>query len=169
MAKKEEVIDLNAEFNKELAEFDFGDMLDLAENITDMSVSCTSTGFPQLDIVLHRILKGLPHGRDIEIFSKEPEVGKTSLGLQILQHWQSLGKRTLIIDVERTITIEFLNQLGIVTSKEDPKVPAVRISRPTDGLSAEQVLDLVKDASNVFDLIVVDSSGAMDIKANLEK
>jgi len=114
-------------------------------------------------------LKGLPHGRDIEVFSKEPEVGKTSLGLQILQHWQSLGKRTLIIDVERTITVEFLNQLGIVTNTENPGIPAVRISRPSEAFSAEQVLDLVKDASKVFDLIVVDSIGAMDIKANLEK
>jgi len=169
MAKKEEVIDLNAEFNKELAGFDFGDMLDLAENITDMSVSCTSTGFPQLDVVLHTQLKGLPHGRDIEVFSKEPEVGKTSLGLQILQHWQGLGKRTLIIDVERTITVEFLTQLGIVTTEDDPNIIATRVSRPADAMTAEQVLDLVKKASNVFDLIVVDSIGAMDIKANLEK
>jgi len=168
MAKKEG-IDLNELLDKELAQYNFGDMLDLAENITDMSVSCTPTGFPQLDVILHQVLKGLPHGRDIEIFSKEPEVGKTSLGLQILQHWQSLGKRTLIIDVERTITVEFLNQLGIVTKTENPNVPAVRISRPTDAFSAEQVLDLVKDAGKVFDLIVVDSIGAMDIKANLEK
>ena len=169
MAKKEEKVDLNAQLDADLAKYDFGDMLSLAEEITDMSVSCTPTGFPQLDVVLHRILKGLPHGRDIEIFSKEPEVGKTSLGLQILQHWQGLGKRTLVIDVERTITVEFLSQLGIVTTTDNPNIPAVRISRPADGLTAEQVLDLVKDASNVFDLVVVDSIGAMDIKANLEK
>ena len=74
--KKEEKVDLNQQLDAELAKYGFGDMLALAENITDMSVSCTSTGFPQLDIILHRILKGLPHGRDIEIFSKEPEVGK---------------------------------------------------------------------------------------------
>src|ERR1700741_4617522 len=121
MVKKEEKLDANAQLDAELSQFDFGDMLDTVENITDMSVNCTPTGFPQLDVILHRDLKGLPHGRDIEIFSKEPEVGKTSLGLQILQHWQSLGKRTCLIDVERTITIEFLNQLGIVTAKEDPK------------------------------------------------
>lgn len=169
MAKKEEKVDLNEQLKEELAKFDFGDMLELAENVTDMSVSCTATGFPQLDVILHRELKGLPHGRDIEIFSKEPEVGKTSLGLQILQHWQSLGKRTLIIDVERTITIEFLNQLGIVTTEDDPNVVATRIARPSDALSAEEVLDIVKKASNLFDLIVVDSIGAMDIKANLEK
>lgn len=169
MVKKEEQVDLNEQLEKELASYNFGDMLDLAENITDMSVECTPTGFPQLDVILHQTLKGLPHGRDIEIFSKEPEVGKTSLGLQILQHWQSLGKRTLIIDVERTITIEFLNQLGIITSTDNPSIPAVRVSRPHDALNAEQILDLVKDASKVFDLIVVDSIGAMDIKANLEK
>lgn len=169
MAKKEEKVDLNVELDKALAQFDFGDMLDLAENITDMSVNCTPTGFPQLDVILHKDLKGLPCGRDIEIFSKEPEVGKTSLGLQILKHWQSLGKTTLIIDVERTITVEFLKQLGIVTTTDNPDVPAVRISRPSDALSAEEVLDIVKKSSNIFDLVVVDSIGAMDIKANLEK
>lgn len=169
MAKKEESIDLNEELDKELAGYKLGDMLELAENITDMSVNCTPTGFPQLDVILHSQLKGLPHGRDIEIFSKEPEVGKTSLGLQILQHWQSMGKRTLIIDVERTITVPFLNQLGIITNTEDPNISAVRISRPTDALAAEEILDLIKQTSRVFDLIVVDSIGAMDIKANLEK
>jgi RecA/RadA recombinase len=170
MAKpKEETISPNVVLDQELAKTEFADMLELAENITDMSVTCTTTGFPQLDVILHSQLKGLPHGRDIEIYSKEPEVGKTSLGLQILQHWQSLGKRTLIIDVERTITVEFLNQLGIITNTEDPNIPTVRISRPTDALTAEQVLDLVKDANQVFDLVVVDSVGALDIKANLEK
>ncbi len=169
MAKKEGQVDLNEQLEQDLAQYNFGEMLDLAENITDMSVTCVPTGFPQLDVILHQTLKGLPNGRDIEIFSKEPEVGKTSLGLQILQHWQSLGKRTLIIDVERTITVEFLNQLGIITSTENPQIPAVRVSRPTDALTAEQVLDLVRDASKVFDLIVVDSIGAMDTKANLEK
>lgn len=167
--KKADQVDLNDQLDQELSKFDFGDMLDIAENITDMSVNCTPTGFPQLDTILHTTLKGLPQGRDIEIFSKEPEVGKTSLGLQILQHWQSLGKRTCVVDVERTITVEFLNQLGIVTTKDDPSVPAVRVSRPADAMSAEQILDLVKDASQIFDLIVVDSIGAMDIKANLEK
>src|SRR5208282_25226 len=169
MVKKEETVDLNEQLDAELAKFNFGDMLDLAENITDMSVSCTTTGFPQLDVILHKELKGLPHGRDIEIYSKEPEVGKTSLGLQILQHWQSLGKRTLIIDVERTITVEFLNQLGIVTTADNPAIPAVRVSRPAEAFTAEEVLDLVRDAGKVFDLIVIDSIGAMDIKANLEK
>jgi recombination protein RecA len=157
------------QLEEELAQYNFGDMLELAENITDMSVTCTPTGFPQLDVILHSQLKGLPHGRDIEICSKEPEVGKTSLGLQILQHWQSLGKRTLIVDVESTITVEFLNQLGIVTTAENPSIPAVTISRPADACAAEQVLDLVKDGSKHFDLIVVDSIGAMDIKENLER
>lgn len=169
MAKKEEVVDLNEQLREDLAKYDFGDILELAENITDMSVTCTPTGFPQLDTILHQTLGGLPHGRDIEIFSKEPEVGKTSLGLQILQHWQTLGKRTLIIDVERTITIEFLNQLGIVTKEDDPKVVATRVARPADAMTAEQILDIVKGSSQIFDLIVVDSIGAMDIKANLEK
>src|SRR5271157_4611586 len=132
MAKKEveEIVDLNEQLDTELAKYNFGDMLDLAENITDMSVTCLPTGFPQLDVILHKELKGLPNGRDIEIYSKEPEVGKTSLGLQILQHWQSLGKRTLVVDVERTITVEFLTQLGILTTADDTTRPAVRISRP---------------------------------------
>lgn len=168
---KEEKTNPNELLEQELSQYDFGGMLDLAENITDMSVQCTPTGFPQLDVILHSQLKGLPHGRDVELFSRNPETGKTSMALQILQHWQKLGKRTLVIDVERTITIEFLNQLGIITSpnETDPDVIPVRISRPSEALAAEEILDLIKEASQVFDLIVVDSIGAMDIKANLEK
>lgn len=162
-------VDENAELTKELSKSKFSDMLELAENITDMSVDCISTGFPQLDVILHSQKKGLPQGRDIEIFSKEPEVGKTSLGLQILKNWQSLGKRTLIVDVERTITTDYLNQLGIITKTDDPKIVAVRMAKPNTAMAAEEVLDLVKESSQIFDLIVVDSIGALDTKANLDK
>ena len=59
--KKEEVSDnVNDKLDQELSELGFKDIVDLAENMTDMSVSCVSTGFPQLDIVLHEVLKGMP-------------------------------------------------------------------------------------------------------------
>lgn len=170
MAKKSDSnSDVNIDLQKEISKSRFGDMLELVENITDMSVSCASTGFPQLDTILHSDLRGLPLGRDIEIMSKNPECGKTSLALQILQAWQAAGKRTLFFDIERTVTPEYLQQLGILLTTDDANIPALRVSRPKDLLSAEEILDAIGSSSHIFDLIVIDSLGAMDIKANLEK
>ena len=168
--KKEEVSDnVNDKLDQELSELGFKDIVDLAENMTDMSVSCVSTGFPQLDVVLHEVLKGMPKQRDIEIFSKEAEVGKTSLALDFIRSWQQQGYRTAYVDVERTGTVEYFHQCGIVTDTNDKNICAMRIIRPDNALSAEEILNLVKSVSNTFDLIVVDSIAAMDLKANLEK
>lgn len=167
LAKSENV---NDELDAELAGTKFGKFVDLAENMVDMSVECVPTGFPQLDLILHRDLKGLPKGRDIEIFSKEPESGKSSIAMDILKSWQRQGYRTALIDVERTLTVEYLQKLGILTDpKQDPFKYALRIIRPEEAMSAEEVLDLIRGASQIFDLIVVDSLAAMDIEANLEK
>lgn len=168
MAKKEEK-SANDMLTEELSKSKFSDMLELADNITDMSVSCISTGFPQLDVILHRELKGLPQGRDIELYSKNPESGKSSMALQIAKNWQQEGKRVLVIDIERTITTDFLHQLGLITQDIDDSITPVRIARPDTAMSAEEVLDMVREASQIFDLIIVDSVAAMDIKANLEK
>ena len=168
--KEEEKDDLNSLLEKELAACGLAGLIELAENAPDMSVKCVSTGFPQLDNILHQTLKGLPLGRDVEIYSKESEVGKTSLALNFVEAFQKQGYRTVIIDVERTLTLDYLHEMGIITDPEaDPKIEAVRLATPEEVLSAEQILDAVKGASKIFDLVVVDSIGAMDLKCNLEK
>lgn len=172
MAKKtkdEPSSNINEQLDKELSNLGFAGIVELAENMTDMSVTCVSTGFPQLDKILHKDLNGLPLGRDIEIYSKEAEVGKTSLALEFVKSFQSQGLRTAIIDVERTITLDYLHSCGVITDTNDDNVCAVRIIKPEEALSGEEILNLVKAVSNTFDLIVVDSLAAMDLQANLEK
>lgn len=169
-AKVEEAVDnVNDQLNKELSNLGYETIVELAENLEDMSVTCIPTDFPQLDVVLHNVLRGIPLGRDIEIYSRDPEVGKTSLGLEIAKSFQKKGMRTAIVDVEHTLTTEYLHQCGIVTDTTDKKTYAVRLIKPPEALSAEKILNLIKDISNTFDLIVVDSIAAMDLKANLEK
>jgi len=94
----------------------------------------------------------------------------TSLALEIIRSFQSQGLRTAVIDVERTLTVEYLHTCGIITDpKADPTKYALRIVRPEEAMCAEQILDLIQSTSNIFDLVVIDSVAAMDLKANLEK
>lgn len=161
---------VNDELEAELAQTAFASLVDLAENLSDMAVECVSTGFPQLDVILHTEKKGLPLGRDVEIYSREPEVGKTSMSLEFIRSFQAQGLRTAVIDVERTLTVEYLHTCGIITDpKVDPTKYALRIVRPEEAMCAEQILDLIQSTSNIFDLVVIDSVAAMDLKANLEK
>jgi recombination protein RecA len=173
MSKKkteQDNINVEKELEEDLAKAGLSGLVELAENAPDMSVACVSTGFPQLDVILHQALKGLPLGRDVEIYSKETEVGKTSLGLHFVAAFQKQKLRTVIIDTERTMTLDYLHRIGIITDPEqDQTTPAVRIIRPEEVLSAEEVLDLVKSAAKVFDLVVLDSLAALDLKTNLEK
>jgi len=94
----------------------------------------------------------------------------TSLALEIIRSFQVQGLRTAVIDVERTLTVEYLHTCGIITDpKVDPTKYALRIVRPEEAMCAEQILDLIQSTSNIFDLVVIDSVAAMDLKANLEK
>lgn len=161
------------EIAAELAALGITDFVKLAENLVDGDVTCISSGFPQLDVLLHSTRKGLPMGRDIEIYSREPEVGKTSLALQLLKNWQDAGKVCAIVDVENTITVEFLHDLGILTKKdpERPNIVPVYIAGHGEMLSAEEVLDLVYKISNSpkFDLVVVDSVAGLESRSTLDK
>jgi recombination protein RecA len=172
MAKKKEKEeeDINSLLQRELAENGLAELVQMAEDAPDMSVKCVSTGFPQLDNILHTSLNGLPLERDVEIFSKETEVGKTSIVLNFVEAFQKQGLRTLIIDAERTLTPEYLNNMGIVTkSADNPEVAATRLMRPDDIASAEATLNVVRACSNIFDLIVVDSIGALCLAGDLAK
>ena len=161
---------VNDQLDAELAKTDYAGIIDLAENLADMSVTCVPTGFPQLDLILHKVLKGLPLGRDVEIYSKDPQAGKTSIALDFIRAFQNRGFRTVFIDVERTMTTDYLHTNRIITDpSEDPTKYALRIIRPEEALAAEEILDIVKAQANIFDLVVVDSIAAMDLKANLAK
>ena len=63
-----------------------------------------TTGCPPLDVILTgKVGTGLPAGRVCELFGKE-NVGKTTLGVEIIRHVQQAGGLGCIIDTEATFT-----------------------------------------------------------------
>jgi recombination protein RecA len=177
--KKKPVVDednINVQIRAKLESAGLADTLKYADEYIDMDVECVSTGFPGLDLALHPKLKGLPKGRDIEISSREGNVGKTSIALQIAKYWQSQGLSVGIADIEKTITKPFLTQLGIEIDPKSEK-PAVLIMRSEiddsteEGvaLAAEDILNTISKANKILDLIIVDSVDAMVGVGDMEK
>lgn len=180
--KEETPLSINEQFDERLSVIKAGDtpLLDLfqyADEYTDLDVVCQSTGFPSLDALIHPKLLGAPRGRIIEIFSPEGNVGKSTLTRQIIANWQKAGLQTALAEPEKTDTRSFWDELGIVTARNHQTIPAMRIMRPRWDLSteestlysAEQFLDAILAASQVMDLIVLDSIDALVKACDLEK
>jgi len=178
-AKKVEQLTADDELEREMAPLKLGDALRLVDDYSDIDVECVSTGFPGLDACFGPTHFGLPRGQQSEIFAKKEHSGKTTSALQIGQFWQGQGLRVGVIDLEKSTTKEYYDilkfQLDPGTCPEG--VTALRIMRPTfdmDGnkrsdVSLEDVLDTVRKAANVFDLLIVDSVDALIDEAEAEK
>lgn len=176
MAKKTlEAPGLDDAFIEELAKVGLSGFFKKVLDREDMNVEVLTTGLPRLDVALHATLHGLALGRHVEIYSREPEVGKTSLALQIGAHWQSLGKKVAIVDIEDTITQEYLLELNynLDPSPESGLFPpylAKGFDEETgEILPAEEITDKVGVISRMVDLVIIDSIGALAKRADLEK
>ena len=127
-----------------------------------------------MDFILHEGKRGVPVSRHIEIYSRDPEVGKTSLALQIGAHWQRLGKKVAIADIEDTITSDYLLELGydLDPSEESGMYPpylAKAFNDQGEIRSAEEITDNIGNIARIVDLIIIDSIGALAKRADLEK
>ena len=163
--------DINARVEAALAKVKLLNIVQLAEE-NPMDVETFSTGFPQLDQLLHPTLRGFPCGRDVEVFSPYGQAGKSSLCLQIIAAAQRSGLLPALIEVERTNTDSYMVNLGVVLDRKNPNIAALRILRAQEigeYLTVEDVLTALQQMANIFDVIVVDSVAALDKKANLEK
>lgn len=176
MAKKNESFaSLDDEFQKDLAEAGLAGFFRKVLDREDMNVEVLTTGLPRLDQILHAKKLGLPRGRRIEIYSKDPEVGKTSVALQIGSHWQSLGQKVAIVDIEDTITEDYLVQLGYVLNPDKssglfPVYVAKGFNEETgEVLTAEEIADKVGAISKIVDLVIIDSLAALAKRADLER
>lgn len=166
---------LGDELDQSLATSGLTGFFQKAEDRTDMTVEVVSTLLPRFDKFLHEKKHGLPKGRHVEIYSKDPEVGKTSIALQIGSAWQKQTQKVCIIDVEDTITNDYLVTLGYNMSPEAgsgmvaPYLAKGYDQSSGDILPAEEILGNLLVACSLFDLIIVDSIGALVKRADLEK
>ena len=122
-----------------------------------LPVSVIPTGSISLDAALG--VGGFPRGRVVEIFGPESS-GKTTLALHLIAQAQAEGGTAAFIDAEHALDPTYARNLGV-------DVNALIVSQPDYG---EQALEITNSliASNVVDVIVIDSVAALVPKAELE-
>lgn len=124
---------------------------------TIVPVTVISTGSISLDNALG--VGGLPRGRVVEIFGPESS-GKTTLALHAIAEAQKAGGAAAFIDAEHALDPEYAAKLGV-------EIEDLLITQPDSG---EQALEIAASlvATNVIDVIVIDSVAALVPKAELE-
>lgn len=180
MAKKktEAVPEVGSELKKRIAAAGLTGFVRMAEEMPDLRVQSLPTGFYRLDRLISPWNPGLYRGCDVEVYSKKPSDGKTTLTLQVLANWQKkFGLKSAILDLERTHTEPYLNMLGIamkdVVVDGHPIYAPLFVRPDKEVIPVEKVLDTVAflsdPAGGDVDIIVVDSVGVMNTQKNLEK
>ncbi|MFI4883630.1 MAG: DNA recombination/repair protein RecA [Candidatus Carsonella ruddii] len=113
-------------------------------------IECLSTGSLNIDNILG--IGGLPYGRIIEIFGQESS-GKTTLAFSIIKEAQKVGDLCAYIDVENSIDINYLENLGINLKK-------ILIFQPNNG---EDVFEICYKLinTNIINIIIIDSVAAI--------
>lgn len=172
---------LEAAFEAQLASVGLAGALRLADSY-DNNYETVTSGWPGVDRLISDVkeLQGIPKQCHMEIFSEVEHVGKTSFVLAIGVTWQRLGYRVGIVDIEPSITLAYLKQLGYITDKAEAErlgLYAVRLLQPqvkaeeceTDMVYVDKVLDTVAIASNYFDFLIVDSVDALVSEADAAK
>ena len=137
-------------------QFGKGSVLQLGSKSVQQ-VSVIPSGSISLDAALG--VGGFPRGRVMEVFGPESS-GKTTLALQVIAQAQAAGGTAAFIDAEHALDPTYARALGV-------DVDNLLVSQPDYG---EQALEITGSliASNVIDVVVVDSVAALVPKAELE-
>jgi len=137
-------------------QFGKGSVLQLGSKSVQQ-VSVIPSGSISLDAALG--VGGFPRGRVMEVFGPESS-GKTTLALQVIAQAQAAGGTAAFIDAEHALDPTYARALGV-------DVDNLLVSQPDYG---EQALEITGSliASNVIDVVVVDSVAGLVPKAELE-
>lgn len=116
---------------------------------SNSSHSSIATGLADVDAVLGG---GLPRGRMVELFGP-PGCGKSTLGLIWAASAQKQKANVVLVDVERSLTVDWAQQCGL-------DLDDLVVLRPNSG---EEALTMVESLLKTFavDLVVVDSAAAL--------
>jgi recombination protein RecA len=174
-------------FEAQIAGVGLGGSLRLADTYEN-NYRVVTSGFPGIDMLISNDekLQGIPAEVHIEIFSELEHSGKTSFTLAVGVTWQMLGKKVGVIDIEPSITLDYLKIIGFITSKAEAEEMSKKLGRPiyavrllqpkVDPLKCESemvyvdsVLDVVSAASNIFDMLIIDSVDALVSAADAAK
>ena len=137
-------------------QFGKGSVLQLGSRNAQV-VSVIPTGSIYFDAALG--VGGFPRGRVIEVFGPESS-GKTTIALHAIAQAQAAGGTAAFIDAEHALEPTYARALGV-------DIDNLLLSQPDYG---EQALEIAGAliASNVIDIIVVDSVAALVPKAEIE-
>ncbi|MGD1094700.1 MAG: recombinase RecA [Bryobacteraceae bacterium] len=120
-------------------------------------VSVIPSGSISIDAALG--VGGFPRGRVIEVFGPESS-GKTTLALHVIAEAQGAGGCAAFIDAEHALDPGYARKPGV-------DVDSLLVSQPDCGEQALEITNALV-ASNVIDILVVDSVAALVPKAELE-
>lgn len=116
------------------------------------TISRISTGMLTLDMVLGG---GLAQGRVLELFGIESG-GKSCIALMMCKSFQEQGHETVLIDLERTLSKDLFDRVGV-----DPSM--FMHLNPNYG---EEAIDMALDAAEAgAKLIIIDSLACLEPKA----
>lgn len=126
-----------------------------ASELEDVPVIKTGTFIDKLSGI-----KGVPRQRITELYGDE-NVGKTTIGLQIVAGAQNEGAVCLWADVEHNFVAKYATSLGVDTK-------ALSLARTE---TAEEMLDLIEAEirTKKYDLVILDALGALSTRAEQEK
>lgn len=120
----------------------------MMDDSSSLNTNIIPTGLISLDIALGG---GIPKGRQIEVFGAESS-GKSSLALQFAAQLTKSNNECLYIDLENSLHIDYLRDLGIDDSK-------LAISQPDSGSEALGIAELAVNSG--LSLVVIDSVSAI--------
>lgn len=171
-------------FEKQLASVGLAGAMKLADSY-DNNYDVVTSGWPGVDRLISDIKEnqGIPKTVHVEVFSEVEHAGKTSFVLAIGVVWQLLGYRVGAIDIEPSMTLAYLKQLGYITDKAEAErkskelgytIYAIRLLQPqvkadeceTEMVYVDKVLDTVAIAANIFDFLIIDSVDALVSEAD---
>jgi recombination protein RecA len=137
-------------------EFGAGAVVQLGSR-NPMPVSVIPSGNISLDAALG--VGGYPRGRVVEVFGPESS-GKTTIALHAIAEAQKLGGAGAFVDAEHALDVVYARNVGV-------DVESLIVAQPDHG---EQALDITTAliASNLMDVVVVDSVAALVPKAELD-
>lgn len=145
--------------NNSLKKFEevFGPNIINFGNEIEFNKEVIKTGSIQLDKALG--IGGIPVGRIIEIYGNETS-GKTTLALHVIKEAQETKKRCLFIDVENSLDIKYVKNIGI-------NIDDLLIAHPTSGEQTFDIIEMMIKTKRI-DLIIVDSVAAMVPSVEME-